>query len=330
MCSSSSSWRRGGRRAVHPVDARRAPNPHFQSLGVHAGRVLDRAPRDGDDRPDVGDEDRDDDLAPSPHLSRDLPAGPGRPVLLQGDARDPLGRGRPDAPQCHLYGVDGRLLLHRHVHLGRVILGNPPPGHRSLDLAAHERGKGDVRGLYGLAIWALYGILGDFKAPQFYDKLLPIPLLNLGVRLFDHLGRTGILGNITRWESKFSASAVNRVAMGCWGSIFLVMLFSGAVDAPHPGASIAFWKQAFDEHKHHAGDKLLQVVQTKAEKGRGSPTTRSGTSISKGSSCRPTRPPRPAASRRRAELGSIRGSINVVKELLFMGIAESRMRSRGR
>jgi hypothetical protein len=185
-------------------------------------------------------------------------------------------------------------------------------------------GKVMFGGLYGLAIWALYGILGDFKAPQFYDKLLPIPLLNLGVRLFDHLGRTGILGNITRWESKFSASAVNRVAMGCWGSIFLVMLFSGAVDAPHPGASIAFWKQAFDEHKHHAGDKLLQVVQTKAEKGSGLAYNSLGHIYLEGKLVPADKAAAARCFAKASELGSIRGSINVVKELLFMGIAESK------
>jgi TPR repeat protein len=57
--------------------------------------------------------------------------------------------------------------------------------------------------------------------------------------------------------------------MGGWSALFLLMLARGQVDAPHPGASIAFWKQAYADGKPNADKKLIKVVGSRADQGLG-------------------------------------------------------------
>jgi TPR repeat protein len=58
--------------------------------------------------------------------------------------------------------------------------------------------------------------------------------------------------------------------MGAWSALFLVLLTSGSVDAPHPGASIEFWKKAYAEGKYDAGPRLLKLLGSQAEQGSAS------------------------------------------------------------
>ena len=46
---------------------------------------------------------------------------------------------------------------------------------------------------YGLSTVVLYTLLADAGVPTFYDKLLPIPILNLSVRAIDRAARSRIL-----------------------------------------------------------------------------------------------------------------------------------------
>jgi TPR repeat protein len=55
--------------------------------------------------------------------------------------------------------------------------------------------------------------------------------------------------------------------MGCWAVLFLVMLGTGYVDAPHPGATFEFWKKAYAEGRPNAGAKLLRITQSQAAQG---------------------------------------------------------------
>jgi TPR repeat protein len=53
---------------------------------------------------------------------------------------------------------------------------------------------------------------------------------------------------------------MNLVYMTCWTAMFAVMLATGFVEAPHPGATIAFWKKAAEENRLHAAEKLRVVL----------------------------------------------------------------------
>ena len=76
--------------------------------------------------------------------------------------------------------------------------------------------------------------------PSFYDKLLPVPILNLCVPLIELLARGGLIGRFQRWESQFHQRKLNLVHMGCWAGLFVAMWTSSFVEAPHPGASVEF------------------------------------------------------------------------------------------
>jgi TPR repeat protein len=123
--------------------------------------------------------------------------------------------------------------------------------------------------LYGLGNFVLYWIFEDMGIPEYYDKLLPVLVLNLMVPLIDRWARSGPVGRFTRWESAFQPRKANLVHMAAWAALFFMMLARGQADAPHPGASIAFWREAYAEGKHNAGKKLLKVVGSQADQGSG-------------------------------------------------------------
>jgi Flp pilus assembly protein TadD len=58
--------------------------------------------------------------------------------------------------------------------------------------------------LYGLSVVALFALLGRLGVPTFYDKLLPVPILNLMVRAIDRAARSA-------WLRRFDPGAMGRV-----------------------------------------------------------------------------------------------------------------------
>jgi hypothetical protein len=128
-------------------------------------------------------------------------------------------------------------------------------------------GRAIFGGLYGLANFVLYWMLESYGIPEYYDKLLPVLGLNLGVQAIDRFARSGIAGRFTRWEALFAPRKLNLAHMGCWAVLFAWMLGSGFVEGPHPGASVDFWKQAYVEGKPAAGQKLLKLIGSQADAG---------------------------------------------------------------
>jgi hypothetical protein len=91
-------------------------------------------------------------------------------------------------------------------------------------------GKIAFGALYGAAVIALYAILEAFHGPQFYDKLLCVPILNLMVRPIegwnDRLAaRFHPLDLLKRW----GPAKLNVVHMSIWIALFAVMWFTGFI-----------------------------------------------------------------------------------------------------
>jgi hypothetical protein len=125
------------------------------------------------------------------------------------------------------------------VFLGlHLLLTDPATSPRS------NVGKAIFGMFYGLGIWVSYAILRRLGLPEFYDKLLVVPLLNLSVRLLDRAAGWEPLSRFGRWETGFGLRRLNWIHMGCWGVLFAVMLGTGFVEAPLPGASEAFGQDA--------------------------------------------------------------------------------------
>lgn len=176
---------------------------------------------------------------------------------------------------------------------------------------------------YGLANVLLFWWLGEFDIPDFYDKLLPVPLLNLCVPLLDRWANSGWLARWTNAESRVSPRKLNLAHMGVWGALFAAMWSTGWIGPQHPGSSIRFWKEAYDEGKPFAGRNLVKMVGTRADAGDAAACNQLGSIYLEG---RMTERDPLAAARyfaRAAQLGNLRGSENVVEHFFANGCAAS-------
>ena len=143
-----------------------------------------------------------------------------------------------------------------------------------------KSGKMIFGGLYGASVFGLYGFLSLIGAPRFYDKLLPVPPLNLLVRVFDKVGYkldqsvAHLFQSIRAPRLIWSASPrlMNLAFMSFWVVLFGWMMTSGfvttdVVGIPHPGKDPAFWEQACDAHRHKACTVYVGVLNVECEKG---------------------------------------------------------------
>jgi hypothetical protein len=114
-------------------------------------------------------------------------------------------------------------------------------------------GKIAFGGMYGLGAFGLYGLLGWIDAPQFYDKLLCVPVLNLTVRALDRMSRA----LAARWSSlqslwAWSPGQANLSFMAIWITLFSGMMMTGFLGKNHPGGNPSFWRQACQEGRWNA------------------------------------------------------------------------------
>jgi hypothetical protein len=121
--------------------------------------------------------------------------------------------------------------------------------------------------LYGALVFTLAGVFGFYGIPTLYDKLLPIPVLNLLVPWLDRLSLRGLTGRFERWEARFAPRRVNLAHMGVWIALFTLMISTGWIQAPHPGASIRFWKQAVVEDRVMAQRGLATMLFVQVKRG---------------------------------------------------------------
>lgn len=124
--------------------------------------------------------------------------------------------------------------------------------------------------LYGLGYCALFQLFHDIGVPLFWDKLLPVPILNLLVPVIDAIARAGFVGRVeTRWSSALAPRRLNLVHMTAWVLLFSGLLVSQFVEGKHEGRTLAFWRKSYEEGRHRAGERLLEMTLHGARKGNG-------------------------------------------------------------
>lgn len=172
---------------------------------------------------------------------------------------------------------------------------------------------------YALGYAVLFRLFDLWEIPTFWDKLLPVPLLNLCVPAIDRLARAGFLGRIERaWQSAASPARLNLVHMGVWIALFSTWLATGFIEAKHPGDSIPFWKQALADGKPHAGHSLVMAVGSQAEaNGSGAAYNELGLICYEGKLVDPNHPRAAEFFAKAAELGDPNGALNVVSQYLY-------------
>src|SRR5207244_2393128 len=109
-----------------------------------------------------------------------------------------------------------------------------------------ELGRIMFGALYGLSTIALYQLLGRAGLPTFYDKLLQVPLLNLGVQRIDRAVRSGALRRFdpTALGGSLNPRRRHLAYIGVWAMVFAGMSAAQGVGDRHQGQWIPFWQQA--------------------------------------------------------------------------------------
>jgi len=198
--------------------------------------------------------------------------------------------------------------------------------------------------LYGIGVFVTLFILDAVGAAAFYDKLVVVPFLNLLTPALDRLASFGTAGKFGRWEAATAPRKMNFIFMGGWATCFLVMLATGFIEAPHPGATLAFWKKAAEEKRPHAKRNLLIILNDLATRDLDDPsvpvTTTGGNGQSReqalGVLCNQVAliyaegkltPPEPAKAAhffaRSSELGNLDGAANLCIQYLLLNRAEA-------
>ena len=121
--------------------------------------------------------------------------------------------------------------------------------------------------LYGVTVFAAFGLLDLAGAPEFYDKLLPVPFLNLSIRALDR-----IAGRLTQPRAgvahlRRSPPRHNLAHMAIWSALFFGLLVTDEVGSEHAGRDAAFWVQACAEDRRNACRSLLQLQTYECQQG---------------------------------------------------------------
>jgi hypothetical protein len=98
---------------------------------------------------------------------------------------------------------------------------------------------------YGLANAALYAAFGALGVPKFYDKLLPVPLMNLSVRFIDRVApRVLHAVDPSRVLTWLKGRRRHLAYVTVWAIVFASMSATEAVGDNHPGHRVPFWLSA--------------------------------------------------------------------------------------
>ena len=134
-----------------------------------------------------------------------------------------------------------------------------------------ELGRIIFGALYGLGNVTLYAVLQRAGAPEFYDKLLPVPILNVMIQLIDRAAGSKLL-------RQFDPSGFGRLLVGrrrnlayiaLWAIVFGMTSAAQGVGDTHPGQFVPFWQRACSEDRSHACAYLAVLQANFCRQGSG-------------------------------------------------------------
>jgi hypothetical protein len=115
--------------------------------------------------------------------------------------------------------------------------------------------------LYGLSVIVAAELLDNVGLPTFYDKLLPVPLLNLSITLIDRAVRARPLRRLdpAALGRRLAPRQRHLAYMTIWAIVFATMSAVHAVGDGHRGQSVPFWQQACVEDRPYGCLYLSQL-----------------------------------------------------------------------
>jgi hypothetical protein len=122
---------------------------------------------------------------------------------------------------------------------------------------------------YGLSNVALYALLGWAGVPTFYDKLLPVPIMNLSIKLIDRVAVALKRFDPARIGASLAPRRRNLGYIAIWSAVFVVLSSVDGVGDNHPGHRVPFWQQACLENAHNACGNLDLILDTYCQDGSG-------------------------------------------------------------
>lgn len=156
------------------------------------------------------------------------------------------------------------------VFLGMLLLvTDPATSPRS------RTGKVLYGAAYGAMVFALFPLLEDWGSYGYFDKLLPVPILNLLVRRFDAVGDRWGERLQARWDALRGEAAsfvtaertANHAHVGAWVAFFGVLFVGDAFGAQHPGRDIALWQKACADARPRACRTLVELLSSGCQAG---------------------------------------------------------------
>ena len=152
------------------------------------------------------------------------------------------------------------------VFLGMHLLFNDPSTSPRTELGRIIFGVA-----YGLSTVLLYKLLGDAGVPTFYDKLLPVPILNLSIRAIDRAARSKMLRALdpAALGRALAPRRRNLAYISIWVAAFAIMSAAQGVGDTHRGQWMPFWQEACNDDRPYACSYLAAMQSTYCDAGSG-------------------------------------------------------------
>lgn len=125
--------------------------------------------------------------------------------------------------------------------------------------------------MYGLSVIGTYALLSAFGAPGFYDKLLPVPLMNLLVRVIDRAAASGRLRllDFSKLGERLTPTRRRVATVGLWVVLFAAISGARGLGDEHPGQYLPFWQEACEAGSARACDYVPDMLGNFCEKDSG-------------------------------------------------------------
>ncbi len=125
--------------------------------------------------------------------------------------------------------------------------------------------------LYAILTTVFFVVLSGLGIPTFYDKLLPVPLMNLMVRRIDRLAESRPFAALdpARMGRALTEGQRNVGYTSAWVAVFLAMSATQAVGDRHPGQYLPFWREACGAGSTRACDYASYLTLAYCNNGSG-------------------------------------------------------------
>ena len=125
--------------------------------------------------------------------------------------------------------------------------------------------------LYALSVLVVYALLDAARIASFYDKLLPVPILNLTIKLIDRAARSKALKRLdpAALGSALTPRQRNLAYMSIWTIVFVIMSAAQGVGDTHRARWIPFWQEACREGRRNGCQRLALMEATYCRSGSG-------------------------------------------------------------